>query len=277
MLSLRDCFRALGTIAIIYAAVLLAFAQQKADSGKPASVPGQSEFISNCASCHGVDGRGGEKAPNIATDQSAQELSDAQLSDILGNGVPETGMPAFRNLGADEIATVIRYLRILQGSRGPRNFPGDPTRGRKLFFGSAECSMCHTISGEGGFLGPDLSSYGYSLSADEVRNNIIRTTRTPASRFRVVSITTRSGDRFDAILRNEDNFSLQLQTRDGELHLLDKADVQIVERSSQSLMPTNYAERLNAAELNDLASFLMSVTPAILPPEQKKESFEDQY
>ena len=63
------------------------------------------------------------------------------------------------------------------------------------------------------------------------------------------------------MVRNEDNFSVQLQTKDGTFLFLQKADVQSLEYATQSLMPINYGDRLSHGELNDLISFLMSATP----------------
>src|SRR5690348_3857846 len=55
-------------------------------------------FASACASCHGLDGRGGERAPDIAQARAVQQLSNQQLTRILSAGIPGTGMPSFRSL-----------------------------------------------------------------------------------------------------------------------------------------------------------------------------------
>lgn len=60
------------------------------------------------------------------------------------------------------------------------------------------------------------------------------------------------------VLRNEDNFSLQLQSPDGAFHSVVKSDVASITRSPKPLMPTDYGTTLSASELNDLVSFLMS-------------------
>ncbi len=47
-------------------------------------------------------------------------------------------------------------------ARYAREHPGDPQRGRTLFFNDkgAGCFRCHQVRGEGGDLGPDLSHLG---------------------------------------------------------------------------------------------------------------------
>src|ERR1700719_1944662 len=70
------------------------------DSEAAAVGPGRTTFNSSCAGCHGLDGTGSDKAVNISGSPRVRSLSDAQLSGIISNGVPGTGMPAFRSLSA---------------------------------------------------------------------------------------------------------------------------------------------------------------------------------
>jgi cytochrome c oxidase cbb3-type subunit 3 len=71
-------------------------------------------------------------------------------------------------------------------------------------------------------------------------------------------MSTHDGDRLEGVIRNEDNFSIQLQTKDGSFHFLQKSDLQSVQPLGQSLMPTNYGQKLTPDELKDLVSFLMN-------------------
>ena len=88
----------------------------------------------SCAGCHGLDGRGSDKAANISGSAKVQHLSDAQLSSIISNGVPGTGMPGFRNLNDKQTRAVVSYLRSLQGKLEGRNLPGDTGRGKANIF-----------------------------------------------------------------------------------------------------------------------------------------------
>jgi cytochrome c oxidase cbb3-type subunit III len=224
-------------------------------------VVGRNTYNSSCAACHGLDGHGSDKAVNIGAASDAQHFSDAQLSGIIANGVPGTGMPAFRNLSPKQVQAVVQYLRSLQGRAESRTLPGDPKRGNALFFGKAECSTCHMISGKGGFLGPDLSGYAATAEPAAIREQIVKTQRTPAATYRPAVLTTADGERLEGLIRNEDNFSLQFQTKDGSFHLFQKSDLRNLERRDSSLMPTDYRDRLTSSELDDLVTFLVSVTP----------------
>jgi cytochrome c oxidase cbb3-type subunit 3 len=238
---------------------------------KAAPAAGRTTFNSSCAGCHGLDGTGSDKAVNISGSARERNLSDAQLSSIISNGLPGTGMPAFRSLNARQVRAVVDYLRSLQGKAEGQTQLGDPNRGKEIFFGKGDCSACHTISGQGGFLGPDLTEHGATSSADAIRDEIVRAPRVPSIGYRTAVLTTESGERLEGLVRNEDNFSIQLQTKDGSFHFLKKTDLRSFDRQDGSLMPADYRSRLSEGELNDLASYLMtSPAPNKAAPPRKK-------
>lgn len=220
------------------------------------STQGKQAFSSTCASCHGLDGRGGERAPNIAERPKVQRLSDAQIAHIIENGIPGTGMPAFHSLESSDVKAVVAYLRSLQGTRRMLKLPGDPERGESVFLGRAGCSGCHMVSGEGGFIASDLSEYARTHAAEEIRSAITSPTRGDRQ-ARLVTATTRSGGKITGRIRNEDNFSVQLQALDGTFYSVTKPDIESLEYDSQTLMPSDYSSTLSPGELNDLVSYLM--------------------
>ncbi len=228
---------------------------------KSVSTRGKQTFASTCAGCHGLDGRGGERAPNIAENPKVQRLSDGQIFGIIENGVPGTGMPAFHSLARPDVQAVIAYLRSLQGAKRTRNLPGDPDRGETVFFGKAGCSGCHMAAGKGGFIASDLSGYARSHAAEQIRSAIISPNPSNDRQARMVTATTRGGKKYVGRIRNEDNFSLQLQTLDGRFYFVNKSDLEGLD-SLQTLMPHDYGSTLSSDELNDVASYLMRVANA---------------
>jgi cytochrome c oxidase cbb3-type subunit III len=251
---------------------------KKSTSGQSVESDGKKTFESICAGCHGLDGRGGERGPNIATRAEVQSLSDEDTLRILDMGKPAAGMPAFALLGAPKVNAVLGYLRTLQGRDKALQLPGDPQRGQALFFGKAGCSNCHMVSGVGGFLGADLSSFGSRDSLEDIRMAITDPNKDLDLSARAVFITTRQGLQFTGLARNEDNFSLQLQTADGAFHLFQKSDLQGLERQPKSLMPSDYGTALNASELNDLVSYLVTAARKTkeLQPDGKSRRHEDE-
>jgi cytochrome c oxidase cbb3-type subunit III len=246
---------------------------EQAASPKPSLAPaadtGKKLFDGNCAGCHGLDGRGGEHAPNIATNSEFQRMSDQQLFRIVHDGAASRTMPAFSSTLSDgRIRAVVRYLRSLQGRTGGalRALPGDPAAGQSLFFGKAGCSECHSIvdrgSGSGGFLASDLTGYAAGREPAEILQAITNPDQNPNPRARTAAVVTGDGQKLSGLIRNQDNFSVQLQSLDGTFYLLRRSELASVTYEPHSLMPADYSGRLRAAELNDLASFLMRTAAA---------------
>ena len=237
---------------------------------------GRQVFENRCAGCHGIDGRGGERAPDIATTAKTQRRSDSTLAQIISNGIPAAGMPSFSTMDASTSRALVRYLRFLQGKTGSAALPGNPQNGKAIFFGRARCSECHLAAGAGGFIASDLSSYGRSRPIEEIRDAIVKPNQPSNAPRGTVTIATRAGQNLTGVLRNEDNFSLQLQSLDGIFHLLIKSDIASINRDPNSLMPANYGSTLSASEQNDLVSFLMSVAQHDKSPDPKKNEPGDE-
>ena len=247
------------------------------DSKATAAKPGRQIFASTCANCHGLDGRGGERAPNIAESAKAQRLSDDQLAHILENGIPGTGMPAFPSLDSSNIKAVVTYLRTLQGTKQPVKLPGDAGRGETIFFGKTGCSGCHVAAGKGGFIASDLSAYARTHTVEQIRNEITSPTPGGDHQARMATATVRNGETYTGRIRNEDNFSLQLQTLDGAFHFLAKSEIEQLVYTTPAPMATGHGSTLGPSELNDVISYLMRIAGvSTSPSEAPVKEFEEE-
>ncbi len=242
----------------LFACCGLAPLSTTAQSADNAAAGGET-FNTTCAACHGLDGRGSERGPDISRSAKVQRMSDFELLRLVLEGLPGTGMPSFRSLGMPQIEGVVRHLRTLQGQEALAHLPGDPDRGKTLFFGRPGCSRCHMANGEGGFLGPDLSAYSRTAAIDDIRRAVTSPNENLDPRQRTVVVTAADGRQFSGIARNEDNFSLQLETADGAFRSFLRSAVRKVEHQPRSLMPADYRSTLTPQELDDLVSFLMSI------------------
>lgn len=267
---------AIWVFAAIVATSLLQ--SQQPDSGTPrvekvvAPAPGQQTFASNCAVCHGLDGLGTQRAPNIVTVTRLKQLSQADVLRIISDGIPGTGMPSFRSLGEARLKAVVAYISDLQGKNHSAPLPGNPTQGRQLFFGTAGCSSCHMVKGQGGFMAPDLTDYAQTRSVERIKAAITNAAGRDLA-FRVATVMTADGQQYRGIVRNEDNFSLQLQSQDGSFHFFAKAELKRIDREPESMMPSDYGSKLTSAQLDDVVSYLLSVgnASATAPAKDKDE------
>jgi cytochrome c oxidase cbb3-type subunit 3 len=268
--------RAATVVSILVAALTSASAQQTTRlsakrSPPPAVSAGHQTFDATCASCHGLDGRGGERAPDIATRPEITRLSDPDLLKVLRAGIPEKGMPAFAGLGSAKLAALVSYVRTLQGMDTATSIAGgNAAQGKELYWGKAGCSGCHMMNGAGGFLGRDLSNYGESHSWSEIRAVIVEPQKTTGPRGRTAEVTAKDGAVYSGVVRNEDNFSLQLQSADGAFHLFSKSELAGFSYRQEPLMPSDYGTKLSAAELDALAAYLGGIAPR--KQERREES-----
>lgn len=249
------------TIALLCAGALgnaqLATPRQRASRQ---SDSGRQTFESSCAPCHGLNGKGSERAPDIATKTQIVRMSDAQLLKVLREGKPQSGMPAFALLGAKTLSAVLDYVKFLQGKRKTSAATeASAIRGKEIFANKAGCSACHMIRGVGGFIGPELSDYGTNHSSDEIRNAILSADKRPAIRKTLAKATTKNGEQISGLVRNEDNFSLQLQSLDGTFHLLEKSNLAEFVLDASPVMPSDYGTKLSKDELDQLVAYLLSL------------------
>jgi len=217
--------------------------------GAPGADSGERLFASTCARCHGLDGRGGEHGPNIATRSEVRRWSDAQLYRLVHDGRPQAGMPGFAFIGAEQVKAVVGWVRALQGRADTASAAGNAEKGRALFFGKAQCSACHSVAGQGGLLAPDLTAWAArSREVESIQDGTMHD-----GSARPVVVTTSDGRRWEGVARNEDNFSIQLQSPDGQFHFIDKKTVKSIRREAQ-----DFGAALSAGERNDIAAFLLA-------------------
>src|SRR5215469_12477205 len=252
------------TVALIFLVILAAHPGLAQQAGRKSAKPskaaavaeGQQTFSSICASCHGLDGQGGERGPDIVTRPEITGLSDEETLRILRAGIPEKGMPPFAELGSPKLTALLGYIRALQGQVAGTGVKGDRNKGKELFYGKAGCSACHMVSGSGGFLGPELSGYGGNHSPAEIRTAIIGPREQTRGWRGEADLITKDGKNYSGMVRNEDNFSMQLQSSDGVFHFFSKSELAAINYRKESLMPADYGSKLTAEEVDALAAYL---------------------
>ena len=239
---------------------------------------GEFEFRANCAFCHGLGARGGGRGPDLTRAQKKHGNSDADLFRTINEGVPGTAMPqngaTQQGVGMteEEIWQVISYIRSVQVKSDARA-EGDAAHGKQSFYGSAACGTCHMVEGKGGRLGPDLTSTGTARSTEylveSVRNPSLRLAqgiseamKEFSQEYETVAVTDERGQKFQGVVLNEDNFTLQMLDTREQLHLFEKGNLKSYEKSRESLMPKYDQKQLPEKELRDIVAYLLSVSSA---------------
>src|SRR5271166_6096686 len=106
--------------------LLIATAICAADDRNPfagdarAAKAGEYEFRINCALCHGLGARGGGRGPDLTRAHKKHVHSDAEMFQVISNGIPGTAMPANGTNGQgvgmtdEEIWQIITYIRSVE-------------------------------------------------------------------------------------------------------------------------------------------------------------------
>jgi mono/diheme cytochrome c family protein len=131
----------------------------------------------HCQSCHAINGKGGDMAPDLSLEGSA--VQRAWLEEFLRN--PNTLRPALIrrmpkfNLTAAEIKILSDHILSAYQSPGVNSQSVDPhvlnqdaaARGKQLFYSKYGCQSCHIADykTDKGYVGPELAAVGNRLTA----------------------------------------------------------------------------------------------------------------
>jgi putative membrane-bound dehydrogenase-like protein len=185
-------------------------------------------------------------------------LTPAVLQRILSgfsDAVRHQGEPLIRKLDLPEAEKASRLAELvnLLGR-------GDELRGRDVFFGSrATCSTCHTVRGEGGQVGPDLSKIGAARTGRDLLESIVFPNASFARGYEPYVVATDDGRVLTGVVRLETGDSIVLATPDRLEHAIPRRSIEAIEPSRVSVMPRGLEANLSDGELADLLAFLQSL------------------
>ena len=216
---------------------------------------GKRLFESQCALCHGIDGKGG-RGPSLARPRLDRAPDDDALRKVISRGITDTEMPGAWQLSPREIASVASYVRSL-AALAPEVVRGDATRGSAIYRDRG-CAGCHIIGGQGTSFGPELTAIGASRSAAFLRESITKPAAAAPDGFLLVEVVTASGETVRGIRRNEDSFTLQLQTIGRAFRSFRKLDLKDFRKITQE-SPMPAFDTLPSSDLDDLTAYLVSL------------------
>jgi quinoprotein glucose dehydrogenase len=146
---------------------------------------------------------------------------------------------------------------------------GDAGIGEDIFFhhGAAQCLRCHTIGGQGGTAGPDLSVVGSRLPVTKLIESLLDPGAVVAAGYGTITLRLKDGKTIGGVLKGEKPGAYTIETM-GETATIDKATVAttVGPVSAMPVMKT----LLSPHELRDVAAFLVTrQDPAIGPALEK--------
>jgi putative heme-binding domain-containing protein len=130
----------------------------------------------------------------------------------------------------------------------------DLSRGRLVF--NTACVSCHTLYGEGGKVGPDLTGSGRN-NLDYLMLNIVDPNALVPYDYQVTVLKTKDGRMISGLERNERDQTFDMITTNGVL-TISKSDVAGKKRIETSMMPEGILDTLTEQQVIDLVAYLQS-------------------
>lgn len=180
------------------------------------------------------------------------EMSGAALLTGSGNDLRVSDIqPA----GPGRRWTVEEALPLLENLAG-RDF----VKGKAMYAASL-CLSCHTMRGEGGVVGPDLTQLGTRFSAKDILDATINPNAVISDQYAASIFYLHDGSSIMGKLANEesDKYIVSQNPFDpSALREIPKKDVKSKKVSDISIMMPGMINRLNEEELKDLMAYLMA-------------------
>lgn len=190
--------------------------------------------------------------------------------------------PALPSLSAERLAKVLeRYPEEVRQAAGPLFkrlaqdldkqkarlaelesvlLVGNPQRGRSVFFGTkAVCSACHTVQGNGGKVGPELTKIGSIRTGRDLLEAIVFPSSSIVRGYESYLVQTHSGRQVTGLIGRETADSLFLINAERHEVRIARSDVESIQPSRLSLMPQGMDAQLTRQELGDLIAFLQGL------------------
>jgi putative heme-binding domain-containing protein len=191
---------------------------------------------------------------HVAADKKAyfDKLSGGDILSKNGNDLISGIMPK----GPGRFWRLENALPAVEAGLTGRNFK----QGKEMY-SATTCIVCHTMKGEGGAIGPDLTQLYTRFSAKDMVEAIVDPNKAISDQYAATQYSLKNGTSVVGRLVNEDkNFYYVSQNpyAPETLEKVPKKNVLSAKYSGVSIMFTGLINSLNEDEFKDLMAYLMS-------------------
>ena len=131
----------------------------------------------------------------------------------------------------------------------------------KNMYAAVRCATCHSMQGEGGIIGPNLTQLGTRFSAEDMITAILEPDKTISDQYASTVLYLKDGKTIVGRLTKQDEekyYVSQNPFAPDVIREVPKADVTKTKQASVSAMPPGLINPLNKDELRDLIAYLMA-------------------
>ena len=118
------------------------------------------------------------------------------------------------------------------------------------------CGQCHTLFGEGGKIGPELTGSN-RRDMNYLLENILDPSAVMAREYQPIIVQTKEEQTITGLLRAENSDSIRLQTATEEITIY-REDIEQMKQSELSMMPADLLSPLSEREIRDVIAYLRS-------------------
>jgi putative heme-binding domain-containing protein len=245
-----------GFLTFLLAASVTPLLAQASSSDSSSKIQAKKIYAVQCALCHGAEAQGGEYGPVLAGNSDLRGKSIPWLSDVIKNGIPSGGMPAF-NFSSGELDALAGWIQSMNVPATENSMPGDRAAGEQYFFGAGKCATCHMVAGRGSTFGPDISSLASERTVPEIRASLAEPSAHVTPGYESVTVELRNGQTLHGFARSQSNFELTLQDADGKFIRLLQNQIKSIRKDSHSSMQP---VRATPGEMENLMAYLGGLT-----------------
>jgi len=137
----------------------------------------------------------------------------------------------------------------------------DPKAGRAIY--AKTCGQCHTLFGEGGKVGPDITGSNRA-DIDYLMVNIVDPSAVIPKDYQVTNVYLKDGDVISGILTQEDAESVTIVTESTNTRV-ERKEIDTIKKSELSMMPEGLLLPLSKTEMLNLIAYLRSPSQVPLP------------
>jgi putative heme-binding domain-containing protein len=184
----------------------------------------------------------------------ARDLTAATARQLQGLGDPAIDKfvaevwGVTRTTPKDKADAIERYKRLLTDARLAS---ADAARGRAVY--ARTCAQCHTLYGEGGNVGPDLTGSNRA-NLDYVLQNVLDPNAVISNEYRVTLLRTKDG-RVMSGIATEGEHAVRMVSETGTV-LVPRGEIDRAKRSDLSMMPEGLLTGLPDDAVADLVAYL---------------------
>jgi putative heme-binding domain-containing protein len=168
---------------------------------------------------------------------------------------PKAELPHLEGTSPWSLETLSEYFATSEGRKG------DSEAG-KLAYAKAQCADCHRMGSSGKTVGPDLTTIANRFTKREVLESILYPSHVISDQYRASRVVTNDGKVYTGLVTRGANGTVTIKDSQLKDMVVSEENVETVEPSQVSIMPSGLFDRLTGAEIRDLMTFLGYVPEA---------------